>query len=70
MKEGMTLYSEDREVGIVTSVAEVPFTGRIVGMGYLKKSVCQEGSKVKLGVNAECEVDVGSLVKPFGLSAE
>ena len=69
-KEGMALYLEDREVGVVTSVAEVPSTGRLVGMGYLKRSVCHEGSKVKLGVNYNCEVDVGILVKPFGLSVE
>ena len=70
VKEGMPLYLEDQEVGIVTSVAEVPSTGRIVGMGYLKRSVCHEGSKVKLAVNAEYAVEVGSIVKPFGLSAE
>ena len=70
VKEGMALCREGREVGTVTSVAKVPTTGRLVGMGYIRKAVAQAGSKLSLGDGLTGEVEVGKLVRPLGPDEE
>ena len=70
VKEGMALCRQGREVGTVTSVVKVPTTGRLVGMGYLRKAVAQAGSKLSLGDGVTGEAEVEKLVQPFGPGVE
>ena len=50
--EGATLFSDGKKAGTVTSVAVSPGTGRAVGLGYVKKSRADSGTRLNVGSDA------------------
>ncbi len=69
VKRGTVLCQEGREVGAVTSVAEVPTTGQLVGIGYLRKAASQVGTKLSLG-DGVGQVEVTRVLQHFGPDME
>jgi len=57
--EGMTLRHGERSVGVVTSMARIPTTGQVIGLGYVRTEAAAVGVRLELeevpGVWAEIE---------------
>ena len=60
---GTVLCQDGMEVGNVTSVAKVPTTGQLVGMGYVRRAAAQEGVKLSFG-NGVGEAKVRRVLEP------
>ena len=67
---GTRLTREGREVGQITSVAKVPTTGKLVGLGYVRKDSSEPGATLDLAVDSGAQARVESKALPFGPGEE
>ena len=63
---GTSLRQEGQEVGAVTSVARIPTTGEVVGLGYVKNSAAIVGIRLELAGIAGGWAQVEQLPQLFG----
>ena len=68
VEEGTKLEKAGRDVGHVTSVARVPSTGRLIGLGYVRKEAADVGSKLSTLIENGPSAKVEAQVLPFGPS--
>ena len=66
VEEGAKLVMEGKEVGLVTSVAKVPTTGELIGLGYVRKEASAAGTGVTLAEGGEGRAKVEAQALPFG----
>ena len=66
VEEGSALHTDGKEVGHVTSVATVPGTGELIGLGYVRKEAAGAGTRLRVADGEGSWVKVGPLVLPFG----
>jgi folate-binding protein YgfZ len=63
--EGAKLTRDGREVGLVTSLAQIPSTAELIALGYVRKEV-EADSELGLDGSDDTPAQVGSHVLPFG----
>ena len=63
---GETLAKDGKEVGRVTSAATVPTTGKVIGLGYVRKEAAEAGTRMSLAKREDAWAEVQALVYPFG----
>ena len=66
VSEGANLEQEGRSVGKVTSLATVPTTGQLVGLGYVRTARAQVGSQLSLTAPGQGWAEVAALPQLFG----
>lgn len=66
VEAGLGLARDGKEVGHITSMARLPTTGEVVGLGYVRKEAADDGTRLSLvGVDGAW-AKVESPVLPFG----
>lgn len=63
------LHQEGRQVGKVTSVSQLPTTGEIIGLGYVRKGIDQVGMLLTLGDPSSGNAEIASIPMLFGPGA-
>lgn len=66
VEEGMKLAKEGREVGHVTSVARVPSSRRLIGLGYVRNEAAEVGTQLSTADEPGACARVDAQVQPFG----
>ena len=66
IEEGVRLTREGREVGNVTSMARVPTTGSLIGLGYVKKEAAAVGTQMEFVGKEGAWARVEAPALPFG----
>ena len=51
VEEGLKLVSDGREVGLLTSLARIPTTGKLLGLGYVRRVIAEPGQRLCLAGN-------------------
>lgn len=49
-RQGAAIFSEGREVGVVTSGTQSPTFDKVIAMGYLDAALCEPGRKVEIDI--------------------
>ena len=62
----MKLAKEGREVGHVTSVARVPSSRRLIGLGYVRNEAAEVGTQLSTADEPGACARVDAQVQPFG----
>lgn len=63
---GASLKREGLEVGHITSVTRVPTSGKLVGLGYVRKDSAEPGTTLDLAPDSDAWAKVECKVLPFG----
>ncbi len=66
VSEGAGLQQEGRNVGKVTSLATIPSTGQLVGLGYVRTAGANPGQTLSLAAPASGAAEVTDLPQLFG----
>jgi folate-binding protein YgfZ len=66
VSEGALLEHNGQQVGTVTSVARIPTTGELVGLGYIRTASAQVGTRLDLKAPASGEAEIVALPQLFG----
>ena len=66
VQEGAELEQEGRNVGKVTSLATIPSTGELVGLGYVRTAGANPGQTLALAAPASGTAEVTDLPQLFG----
>ena len=64
--EGASLALEGKEVGAVTSVARVPSTGGLIGLGYVRNVAAEPGTSLSVAGDEGGHATVEAIALPFG----
>ena len=65
-EEGSTLQLGGQRVGLVTSVARIPTTGELIGLGYVRTANATVGTQMELAEPASGWAEVAELPQLFG----
>ena len=63
---GLGLISDGRVVGRVTSLGPIPKDGYINGLGYVRKALAQEGTRLEMESPAEGWAEITGFSQLFG----
>jgi len=63
---GVTLQHNGQDVGVVTSVARIPTTGEVIGLGYARKGAAAVGTRLQLAGSASGWAEIEALPQLFG----
>lgn len=66
VEEGMKLEQGGKEMGTVTSVATVPTTGHLIGLGYVRKAAAEVSTQLSFGQAEGAWAKIEDIVLPFG----
>ena len=64
--EGVKLARDGKEAGHITSVVELPTTGDLIGLGYVRKEAAEVGTRMSIAEGREDWAKVEALPLPFG----
>ncbi len=65
-EEGSTLQQGGKPVGLVTSVARIPTTGELIGLGYVRTSLAAVGAQLELVEPNSGTAEIAELPQLFG----
>ena len=66
VSEGASLEREGQAIGTVTSVASIPTTGELIGLGYVRTAGATVGTRLELAEPASGWAEVAELPQLFG----
>ena len=66
VSEGDSLEHEGQAIGTVTSVASIPSSGQLVGLGYVRTASAKVGTRLNLAAPASGEAEIAELPMLFG----
>ena len=66
VSEGDSLEYEGQNMGKVTSVARVPTSGQLIGLGYVRTANANVGTRLNLAAPASGEAEIAQLPQLFG----
>ena len=66
VSEGDSLEHEGQKMGTVTSVARIPTTGQLIGLGYVRTASASVGTRLTLAEPASGEAEIAQLPLLFG----
>jgi folate-binding protein YgfZ len=64
--EGVTLRHGERSVGAITSVARIPTTGQVIGLGYVRTEAATIGARLELEEVPDGWAEIEALPELFG----
>ena len=70
VEQGLKLSYEGKEVGLITSVAKVPTTGRMISMAYVRKEAAAVGTRLEVAGSDGAWAEVQAQALPFGPGEE
>ena len=66
VSEGDALEHEGQNMGTVTSVARIPTSGQLIGLGYVRTASSSVGTRLNLAAAASGEAEIAQLPLLFG----
>ena len=66
VSEGDSLEYEGQNMGTVTSVARIPTSGQLIGLGYVRTASSSVGTRLNLAAPASGEAEIAQLPLLFG----
>ena len=66
VSEGDSLEHDGQTIGAVTSLARIPTSGQLIGLGYVRTASANVGTRLNLAAPASGEVEIAQLPLLFG----